>query len=206
MSIYLSTAYLPPISYFVAIQNGQETFIEQHENYIKQTYRNRCNIFTTNGRMALSIPIEKNINPKTNIRNIKIAQHDNWQRQHWRSIKAAYQSSPFFEYYEEDFAPFYERKHHYLWEYNYELLQLILQLLDIDTKISLTQKYIEEYNLESDLRERIHPKKDTIIKAETYYQTFENKYPFQTDLSIIDLLFNMGNESILILNQTKLLI
>lgn len=156
--------------------------------------------------MALSIPIEKNINPKTNIRNIKIAQHDNWQRQHWRSIKAAYQSSPFFEYYEEDFAPFYERKHHYLWEYNYELLQLILQLLDIDTKISLTQKYIEEYNLESDLRERIHPKKDTIIKAETYYQTFENKYPFQTDLSIIDLLFNMGNESILILNQTKLLI
>lgn len=205
LNTYLSIAYLPPIAYFVAMQKGDNVVVEQHENYIKQTYRNRCNILTNSGRMTLSIPTQKNNTPKTAIKEVKIAPHDNWQRHHWRTLKNAYRSSPFFEYYEDDFAPFYHQQYNYLWDYNLALLNLLTELLGIDKKITLTQTYSTTYHTDIDMREKIHPKKKTVMIPQQYYQLYGEKNNFESDLSIIDLLFNMGNESILILNKTKLL-
>lgn len=209
MDIYLSSAYLPPLQYFCRFQQGNRIFIESHENYIKQSYRNRCLIMAANGSMSLSIPVEHASGQKILTKDIRIAQHGNWQHLHWNAIVSAYNSTPFFEYYADDFAPFYHKNYSFLLDFNNELLSLTLSLLGLD---SFTLYYTTEYksvfgNDELDLREIIHPKKDWKLidlqfKAVPYYQVFEQKFGFTGNMSIIDLLFNMGNESILILRDS----
>lgn len=195
MSIF-STAYLPPISYFIALKNSENVWLEAHENYVKQSYRNRCKIATANGIETLSIPVESNKGEKASIRDVRISPHDNWQQTHWRAITSAYRNSPFFDYYEDDFRPFYEKSWTFLWDYNQELLTLVLNLLDIELTIKLTENFRSDYLDSNDLREIIHPKKEPVFISKPYYQVFENKFGFQEDLSIVDLLFNMGNEAI----------
>lgn len=205
--VCLTTAYLAPVEYFMALAEADEIWLECYDHYVKQTYRNRCRIATANGVMDLSIPVEKTSGEKQHTRDIRIATHDNWQAQHWRSIESAYNSTPFFEYYKDDFIPFYEKKWDFLWDFNLQIQQKTLELIDIQPEIKFTKEY--QINTEegiSDLRERIHPKKALDGKIlPTYYQVFEQKFGFLPNLSIIDLLFNMGNETILVLNgnQTK---
>lgn len=195
----LSIAYLPPVSYFATMLHAENLWLEACENYVKQSYRNRCKIATANGVEILSIPVESNSGKKNQIRDVRISSHGNWQQTHWRAIASAYMNSPFFEFYQDDFIPFYEKKWTFLWDYNLELLTLILQLLNENPKIILTEKYQDELAEIKDLREEIHPKKKPVFNTQHYYQVFQNKLGFFPDLSIIDLLFNMGNESILTL-------
>ena len=183
-----STAYLPPVSYFIAMMRSGKVELEAHENFVKQSYRNRCRIATANGVETLSIPIESNKGEKINIREARIAPHDNWQKNHWRAITSAYRNSPFFEFYEDDFKPFYEKKWKFLWDYNLELLTLMLELLDVEADIQLTTDYQSELTHSKDFREFIHPKKETVFDVKPYYQVFESKHGFIADLSIIDLL------------------
>jgi hypothetical protein len=197
-SALFSTAYLAPVEYFQYLKTAGKVCIEQHEYYQKQTYRSRCRIATTNGIMDLSIPVEKRNH--TLIRDIRISEHSDWQTQHWRSIEAAYNSSPFFEYYADDFRPFFEKKWLFLWDFNMELLHKTLELLDIETEILLTETYKPQTGEETlDLREIIHPKKEASIPLKSYYQVFATKFGFIPNMSIIDLLFNMGNESQLVI-------
>lgn len=197
-SALFSTAYLAPVEYFQYLKTAGKVCIEQHEYYQKQTYRSRCRIATTNGIMDLSIPVEKRNH--TLIRDIRISEHSDWQTQHWRSIEAAYNSSPFFEYYADDFRPFFEKKWLFLWDFNMELLHKTLELLDIETEILLTKTYEPQTGEETlDLREIIHPKKEASIPLKSYYQVFATKFGFIPNMSIIDLLFNMGNESQLVI-------
>ncbi len=197
-SALFSTAYLAPVEYFQYLKTAGKVCIEQHEYYQKQTYRSRCRIATANGIMDLSIPVEKRNH--TLIRDIRISEHSDWQTLHWRSIEAAYNSSPFFEYYADDFRPFFEKKWLFLWDFNMELLHKILELLDIETEILLTETYEPQTGEETlDLREIIHPKKEASIPLKSYYQVFATKFGFIPNMSIIDLLFNMGNESQLVI-------
>lgn len=198
--ICLSSAYLGPVEYYSAIANAETVLLEQYDYYLKQTYRNRCHIATANGALALSIPIEKTGN-KTLMKDVQISDHNDWQSLHWRSIESAYNSSAFFEYYKDDFIPFYEKKWKYLLDFNNEIQSKVLELLEVDKKINLSSAYeIDFKNSIQDFRESIHPKKENILKSNSaYYQVFEQKYGFQDGLSIIDLLFNMGNESQLII-------
>ncbi len=197
-SALFSTAYLAPVEYFQYLKTAGRVCIEQHEYYQKQTYRSRCRIATANGIMDLSIPVEKRNH--TLIRDIRISEHSDWQTLHWRSIEAAYNSSPFFEYYADDFRPFFEKKWLFLWDFNMELLHKILELLDIETEILLTETYEPQTGEETlDLREIIHPKKEASIPLKSYYQVFATKFGFIPNMSIIDLLFNMGNESQLVI-------
>lgn len=202
MPVLLSLAYLAPVEYYKVLANSSEIFIEKEENYIKQTYRNRCKILTANGVMDLIIPIEKSDKDKQVIKNIKISTHSEWQKQHWRAIVSAYSSSPFFEYYEDDLHPFFEKKWLFLWDFNLEIQNKIIELLDLRTQVYFTKKF-ETYPNDDriDLREEFHPKRQSKIKYRPYYQVFEEKYGFIKGLSIIDLLFNMGNENQLILLQ-----
>lgn len=210
MNIYLSSAYLAPIQYYAKFLAADHISIEQHDNYIKQTYRNRCTIVSANGAIPLSIPVEHSSGEKVRMKDIRISGHGNWQHMHWNAIVSAYNSTPFFEYYQDDFRPFYHKQYSFLFDFNEELRNLILQLLNIKLPdIAYTETYRTEFSAnELDLREAIHPKKDwaildTCFRPVPYYQVFEPKYGFIGNMSIIDLLFNMGNESQLILAQSN---
>ncbi|NDV96199.1 hypothetical protein D0T84_14950 [Dysgonomonas sp. 521] len=208
MDIYLSSAYLAPIWYYTKFCAGSRIFIEQCESYTKQSYRNRCMILSANGPIPLSIPVVHSSSEKTLTKNIRIAEHGNWQHMHWNAIVSAYNSTPFFEYYQDDFYPFYHKKQTFLFDFNQELQALISRLLDIDLPtIEYTVEYKQEFSAnESDFRDIIHPKKSPELDGDfistPYYQVFGQKFGFVENLSIIDLLFNMGNESRLILESS----
>lgn len=190
-----SSLYLAPIEYYSKLFRAEKAIIEINENYQKQSYRNRCNILGANGVMPLSIPIEKPQTLKCKMKDIRIAEHGNWRHLHWHSIISAYNSTPFFEYYEDDFRPFYEKKYIFLHDFNEELRQLICRLIGIETPVTFTETYITETTSAIDFRETIHPKRKSDFTTKPYYQVFSDKHAFCNNLSIIDLLFNMGNES-----------
>ncbi|GBU07281.1 hypothetical protein AwDysgo_06120 [Bacteroidales bacterium] len=198
-SIYLSTAYLAPIEYYQKMNAADMVFIEKNENYIKQTYRNRCVIASPNGRQTLSIPIEKSESPKCLIRDVRISNHDNWQHIHWNAMVSAYNSTPFFEYYEDYFYSLYKTRPKFLFDFNEKLRSIICDLLDLDLSIKFTDTYAKDFViLEQDQRNDIHPKKPSNQPCfKPYYQVFDGKLGFQSNLSIVDLLFNMGPEAIL---------
>lgn len=206
MSIYLSTAYLPPVEYFSKLLSDKDVYIENNENYVKQSYRNRCIILSANGTMSLSVPIESSGGNKSCVRDIRIADHGNWRHLHWNALVSSYNSTPFFEYYQDDFRPFYEKRFDFLFDFNEELRHMICNLLDIDvSNIYYTDSY--EVDVDNDYRQIISPKKDwktfdPDFISVPYYQVFENKYGFCENLSIVDLLFNMGNESLLVLDKS----
>lgn len=207
MQILLSSAYLPPVQYFAHLQSAEQVWIEQYDHYQKQTYRNRCVIAAPDGPLSLTVPIEKPNTQKAFMRDIRISDHGNWRHLHWNAIESAYNHTPFFEYYKDDFRPFYEKKFDFLVDYNEQLCQLVCQLIDIDTSFQRTESYIAEpSNTIIDLRDAIHPKKELMNDASfgviPYYQVFQERLGFLPNLSIIDLLFNMGPEAILVLQKS----
>lgn len=204
-TVFLSSAYLAPIQYYSKLANFP-VYIEKQENYVKQTYRNRCNIASANGVLALTIPVDKGNELKCLTKDVRIAYQEDWQTLHWRAIISAYNSTPFFEYYRDDFAPFYEKKWEFLFDFNNEIQQKVIELLDIDVDIKFTEGYKMDFSAnEIDMRESIHPKKNTgdnEFSLSPYYQVFEHKFGFLPNLSIIDLLFNMGNEAVIVLQKS----
>ena len=199
---YLSSTYLGPVQQYCKMYQYPEVRIEAAENYLKQTYRNRCLIAAANGPLSLSIPIVKPDTLKCLTKDIRISDHGNWRHLHWNAISSAYNSSPFFEYYEDDFAPFYEKKYDFLFDFNEELRQMVCNLLDIHPHVVFTTDF--ETEVENDFR-RISPKRDSgdsTFCPKPYYQVFQDKHGFIPNLSIIDLLFNTGNEGILVLRDS----
>ena len=224
MKALLSSTYFGPIQWYQKLNRYDECLIERHESFIKQTYRNRMLIPTTNGPLALTIPT--NHNTSLAMKDIRISDHANWRHVHWNALLSAYGESPFFEYYQDDIRPFYEKKYEFLFDFNMEITEKMIELLDIRPKISITNEYIqneelkvksieseelkvksEEFNsftkhkVESikDFREAIRPKKplpDAEFESKRYYQVYEQKFGFQPNMSILDLLFNEGNEAI----------
>ncbi|MDR1527532.1 MAG: WbqC family protein [Dysgonamonadaceae bacterium] len=201
MTVLLSTAYLAPVEYYRLLVNPGQAIIETADNYVKQTYRNRCIIASANGWQTLSIPVVKPDSSKCLTKDIRIADHGEWRHLHWNAIVSAYNSSPFFEYYADDFRPFYEKKIAFLFDFNEQLREMVCSLLDISPTVSYSTGYIHAPQTDEwDLREAIHPKKHPVFQdCKPYYQVFEQKYGFQANLSIIDLLFNMGTEAVLLL-------
>jgi len=195
--VLLSSAYLPPIEYFSSIINSKKQLIEKHETYKKQTYRNRCRILGPNGILTLTIPINKPNGNHTKINEITISYFENWQQIHWRSIESSYNSSPFFLYYKEEFKEIYQKKHKYLFDLNNDFLKLISEFISIEFTINLTSKFVNNPTNILDLRNIISPKKlSQKIDFIKYSQVFANKFGFTPNLSIIDLLFNIGPEAI----------
>ena len=191
----LPSAYLPPVSWFASVVRGEPVFIEQYENYQKQTIRNRCTIDSPNGALHLSIPIDRStfVGGKCLMKDVKISTHTDWRRQHWYAIETTYFNSPFFEYLQDDFRPFYEREWRFLMDFNEALIYKCIELLDIQPEIGRTKEYAGTVAF---AKQEPHP---ALFKP--YYQVFQHKHGFLPDLSIIDLIFNMGNESILALTN-----
>lgn len=207
-SILLTTAYFPSVNYLsLFLLKDVTIFIEQFENYNKQSYRNRCRIISANGILDLYIPVKKHKKRKTPIRDVKISYEINWQKNHFKSIESAYRSSPFYEFYIDDLLPFFEKKYEFLFDFNLELLSVLIELLDIDKKIILTDNYISSSNKNYiDYRTYFHPKENKHIENFTfpvYKQVFDERLEFQKNMSIIDLLFNQGVNSVPILKGVK---
>jgi hypothetical protein len=177
--------------------------IEASENYLKQTYRNRCMIATANGIQSLSVPVENPTTDKCPIKDVRISDHGKWRHLHWQALVSAYGMSPFFEYYQDDFAPFYERNHQFLFDFNEQLRLTVCELLDIQPEVHYTTGFHPV--VQNDFREIIRPKypeRDDSFESQPYYQVFQGKYGFLPNLSIVDLLFNMGPESVIVLQRS----
>lgn len=195
----LSTAYLPPIDYFRVVAMADKWEIEQCEKYQKQSYRSRCHILSANGPLSLSIPVDRSGGHSVPIKSIKVDNSVNWQKTHWGALVSAYQSSPFFEYYKEDFRPFYEKRADSLFEFNTALTKLILESLGLPSDILFTESFTVEC-VADDFRFSIHPKLKSPFEEDNkkgrYHQVFAHKFDFKENLSIVDLLFNEGPESL----------
>lgn len=204
MKALLSTTYFGPVQWYQKLNRADVSFIEWHDSYRKQTFRNRCVIATTNGVQTLTIPVERPGEGlhSTSMKDIRISDHGNWRHLHWHALMSAYSESPFFEYYADDIRPFYERKWEFLYDFNMEACETACRLLDIRPNIQSTSEYVKEEHLPGDIidfRESIdpkHPAEDTDFTPRRYYQVYECKIGFMPNLSIIDLLFNMGPEGI----------
>ena len=187
----LSTAYLGCIQYFEKFLIYDKLILEQFENFPKQTYRNRCNIMNANGLQTLSIPVVKS-RSKQFTKDVKISYDENWQQHHWRSIESAYRNSPFYEHYIDYFASFYENKFEFLLDFNHQLLETVFEIFEINPTISYSSTYEISITCD-DFRESIHPKKlNDNLKSKPYIQVFSNKHGFMPNLSIIDVIFNLG--------------
>ena len=205
----LQTTYFGPIQWYQKLYRYDHCLIEQYDSYQKQTYRNRCVIATANGPQALTVPVE-GTNEKCLVKDLRISDHNNWRRIHWNALLSAYSESPFFDYYADDIHPFFEKKYDFLIDFNEAIRQKVCELLDIHPNVEYTQSFLSPLTSNPspithhpspliDFREVInakHPQADADFQPQRYWQVFEGKHGFQANLSILDLLFNMGPESI----------
>lgn len=208
-TVLLSSAYLPPVSYFSKLYAYEKVCVERFDHYMKQSYRNRCVIASAAGPLALTIPTEKSEDPKCLMKDVRISDHGNWRHVHWNAFVAAYKQSPFFDYYADEFHEFFEKRYSFLFDFNSELCNWLCEQLDVHPVVAWSDDFIVDTAGMDDFREQIHPKKrlqtdDASFKAVPYYQVFQKKQGFQPDLSVADLLFNMGPEGLLVLRDSIL--
>ena len=200
MTALLSTTYFGPVQWYQKLCRCSEVWIESKEHFIKQTYRNRCVIASTHGAQTLTVPI---IHDDTaDIRDIRISDHGNWRHLHWNAIRNSYGESPFFEFYADDLAPFFEKKWEFLFDLNEAITAKMCELIDIEPSIHHTTVYSRDAGERSDFRDAIRPKSplaDPTFTPRPYYQVFAQKNGFLPNLSILDLLFNEGNEAVMYL-------
>jgi hypothetical protein len=188
--------YLPPVEYFVQLNKHKANIlIEREEHLIKQTYRNRAHIYSPDGMLALTVPVIKGSKAHTKIKEVKISYDFKWQRLHWMSLQNCYRRSAYFEFYEDDFARFYNNRFDYLFDYNDEMLRLIIKMLKLKTDYQFTDEYMESYPGMADFRLSINPKRNTFDDQKPYFQLFEERQGFLKNLSIVDLLFNHGPQA-----------
>ena len=200
MRVLLSTTYFGPIQWYQKLYRAEHVEIEQWESFQKQTYRNRCLIATANGVQALTVPVEHGDSPL--IKDIRLSDHGNWRHLHWNALQSAYGESPFFEYYQDDIRPFFEKHWTFLLDFNEEIRRKMCELIDIQPNVSYTEGFIPEESPLTSYRTAIspkHPQDDPDFLPKRYYQVYEQKHGFLPNLSILDLLFNMGPESIFLL-------
>jgi hypothetical protein len=189
--------YLPPVEYFAELNIYNPDFvIEKYEHFPKQTYRNRANIYSPDGLLTLVVPVVKGSKIHTPVKDVKISYDFKWQRLHWMSLQGCYRRSAYFEYYEDEFALFYDIKEDFLFDFNEQLLHLLLKLLKIKAGLKHTHSYEAHYPGVNDLRDSFSSKKTSSFPQKPYYQLFEERHGFMKNLSIVDLLFNQGPQSV----------
>jgi hypothetical protein len=194
--ILLPTAYFPPVSYFVYLVKSSKALIEQMETYPRQTYRNRCEIMTSAGRLNLVVPVSRPGGNHTLTRDTEISYREPWNRHHWKSITTAYRSSPYFNYYSDIIQPLFESKETSLLINNLGIQSIICKILKIKTSIGFTEDYIKQPEAVIDLRGAMKPgKQQQNLSFPSYPQVFSHISGFEADLSILDLLFNLGPET-----------
>ncbi|GAA4813445.1 WbqC family protein [Litoribaculum gwangyangense] len=192
MNILIHPTYFPNIAHFVAMSKTSEVCFEMDDNFLKQTYRNRCYIYGANGKLALNIPVIHSQKNRQKYKDVKIFNEVNWQDNHWKSLLSAYRTSPFFEYYEDDLKPLFTQKTAYILDYNLKCFEVICDCLQLDLNISKTETFVKTPENTRDFRFLVHAKKEIPQQFDNYTQVFIEKHGFLSNLSILDLIFNEG--------------
>ena len=195
-NVLLSTAYFPPAEYFARIADAEAVLIEKEENYLKQSYRNRCYLLSASGPQSLTVPVYLGSIHKTPVKDIRIDYSKRWQQVHLGALVSAYGSSPFFLYYYEAIEKIILRSPEFLLDLNMELLISVIKMINLEAEITYTTEFIPDIGAENDFRYRISPKKKSDYQTKTYTRVFNTEEGSYWRLSIIDLLFNMGPDTI----------
>ena len=203
MNILIHPTYFPSISHYVAMIKADMVTLEMEDNFQKQTNRNRMYIYSPNGVQLLNIPVKHCLDRHQKYKDVRIENDFGWQKNHFKSLEAAYRTSPFFEYFEDDFRPLFEKKHEFLMDLNLETFELVNDALGIQFSIEKTTEYFHETTHLKDFRSLANGKKDT-TQIEEYTQVFNEKHGFLNNLSILDLLFNEGRYAVDYLKNQQL--
>ena len=207
MNIIIHPTYFPSISHFAAIVQAEKVTFEMEDNFQKQTNRNRTYIYSPNGIQLLNIPVKHSKTAHQKTKEIQIENDFDWQKQHFKSLEAAYRSSPFFEYFEDDLLPIFEKKHQFLMDLNLEVFDLITRCLRLKIDYTTTTEYFHEINSNEviDFRFLANGKKDH-SQFESYTQVFDDKFGFINNLSVLDLVFNEGKFALDYLQSQQLVL
>ena len=203
MNILIHPTYFPSISHYIAMLQSDSVTFEMEDNFLKQTNRNRMYIYSPNGVQLLNVPVKHGINKHQKYKDVRIENDFSWQKNHFKSLEAAYRTSPFFEYFEDDFRPLFEKKHEFIMDLNLEIFALVNSSLGIKIEAQKTAEYFHEVTDYTDYRSLVNGKKDT-TQIEEYTQVFNEKHGFINNLSILDLLFNEGRYAVDYLKNQQL--
>ena len=196
MDILIHPNYFPNIHQFTQIIKANNILFEVSDNYQKQTFRNRTYIYGANGKLGLFIPVIHTHKNRELFKDVKISYDSNWMDLHLKSLQSAYRSSPYFEYFEDDFIKLYSEKEKFLADFNIKCIKLISNLLDLDLDYKISGEYVEKTNDIIDLRDLSNARKEKKIDTPKYIQVFESKHGYINNLSILDLLFSEGPNSV----------
>ena len=206
MNILIHPTYFPSISHFSAMVQSENITFEIEDNFQKQTNRNRTYIYSPNGIQLLNIPVKHSKESHQKTKDIKIETDFDWQKQHFKSLEAGYRSSPFFEFFEDDIRPIFEKKYTFLLDLNFEVLDILSKCFRIKQDYTTTTEYFHEVDttIITDFRALVNGKKDLSV-FESYTQVFDDKHGFLNNLSVLDLLFNEGKYALDYLKSQQLL-
>ena len=195
--ILIESQYAGNCSYWNLLLKSKEIYIDSHEHYVRRSYRNRTHILGANGLLRLSIPLESGKSQHAAMKDVRISYNERWQELHWHSMVSAYSRSPYFDYYEDHLKKFYEQKFELLIDFNFQFMQTIASILKVDLSVKFTEKYFSKDEFfGTDYRSFILPNKKSEINFSSYPQVFNDRFPFEADLSILDVLFNKGTTSV----------
>lgn len=202
-TILLSTAYLPPVEYLSLMTGAGKVIIENEENYVKQTWRNRCRILSSNGPLTMSVPVLKGVHPKIPVREVRIDYTKRWQQVHLGAITSSYSSAPWFQFYFGKIEEIILSSPELLIDLNNRLLRAVLNFTGIKPELGYTDSFEQPAGAGHDYRYSLSPGKKYLHQAKEYIQVFSYKSDFIPGLSIIDLLFNLGPDSLNYLKGMK---
>ncbi len=195
-TILIESQYTGSCSYWNMLLKARYIVIDNHEHYVRRSYRNRAHILGANGLLRLSVPLEHGKSQHAAMKDVRISYNENWQNLHWHSFTSAYRRSPFFEFYEDHFRKFYEDKFELLIDYNLQFMQTIAVILKTELAVSFSEKYYKKDEFYgTDYRGFIMPGKINTTDFTSYPQVFNDRFPFEKDLCVLDLLFNVGTRS-----------
>lgn len=204
MDILLHPTYFPSIAQCVAMVQAKNVIFEVCDNYQKQTYRNRMNIYGAQGKMPLTVPVVYSQKNRQFYKDIVISNDENWQDLHWKSVQSAYSSSPFFEFYEHDLIPLFINKATHLMDFNFKCLDTVMECLQHDLNFDLTNAFELNPTNKTDYRYLVDHRKEIAQPLKPYVQVFDEKHGFLPNLSILDLIFNEGPNALLYLERQQL--
>ena len=196
MDILIHPNYFPNIHQFTQIIKADNILFEASDNYQKQTFRNRTYIYGANGKLGLFVPVIHSHNNRELFKDVKISYDSNWMDLHLKSLQSAYRSSPYFEYFEDNFIKLYSEKEKFLVDFNIKCIKLISNLLDLNLNYKISNEYVEKTNDIIDLRGLSNARKEKKIETPKYIQVFESKHGYLNNLSIVDLIFSEGPNSV----------